>query len=344
MYNILIGNVGGLNNVFLLHPDVVRNYLEGMWSEGSQAWNLPALNLAAPQKPPAVFPSAGPNLSWYHLIYSYLIENTKVVDIFERVIHEYTSGERLDTPNSDAANWLRATEALFYRHPAGTAIYNVESSIRPDGAAVRRNAYFRMFGSDLNHGKGGSTAPYEFPKPDASNRDFVATFERFLREAWIGIENRNNLVGANPTDDSAIATQCERLFNMLNARRRGWNLAREEFYSVALLNWLHIPLNDNTPIIVSLKAEGAHPRDRLNRVAQRVGMSASRFSFEYFEMAVAASNILHLIETGLMNNIANVPAFYLTQVLRDDVSALATHWSAASGRNLRVRETATAGA
>jgi hypothetical protein len=61
-------------------------------------------------------------------------------------------------------------------------------------------------------------------------------------------------------------------------------------------------------------------------------------------MAVAASNILHLIETGLMNNIANVPAFYLTQVLRDDVSALATHWSAASGRNLRVRETATAGA
>ena len=35
---------------------------------------------------------------WDHLIYAYMIENTRICEIFRRVVHEFTHGEKLGTP------------------------------------------------------------------------------------------------------------------------------------------------------------------------------------------------------------------------------------------------------
>lgn len=51
----------------------------------------------------------------WHLIYAYMIENTRIYEIFERVIYEYFHGERLGFPSrrQGTNRWLRAAETIF---------------------------------------------------------------------------------------------------------------------------------------------------------------------------------------------------------------------------------------
>src|SRR5581483_6282646 len=94
-------------------------------------------------------PLPPPPYIWKHLIYAYMIENTRVYEIFARVIAEFAFGERLGTPTTEETQrWLRTTEQLFYSPDAPFQIYNLTSFIRPDARSVRRNAYQRMFGMD----------------------------------------------------------------------------------------------------------------------------------------------------------------------------------------------------
>jgi hypothetical protein len=95
-----------------------------------------------------------------------MIENTRIYEIFRRVIEEYAFGERVGVARGQA--WLRTTEALFYRESPPFQIYALSSWVRPDIRAVRRNAYYRMFGVDLNHGT-DDNKPYPYPRAAAAN-------------------------------------------------------------------------------------------------------------------------------------------------------------------------------
>src|SRR5919106_1805268 len=80
-------------------------------------------------------------IRWDHLIYAYMIENTRIYEIFRRVVKEFLFGEKLGTPSAATQLWLRNTEELFYRDPPPLSITNISSHIRPDLRATRRNAY-----------------------------------------------------------------------------------------------------------------------------------------------------------------------------------------------------------
>jgi hypothetical protein len=328
----------GLANVDSWHPDDLSDWLERIWADGSTAWNLAAtVDGKGPTKPPGQFPpssSSKTQLSWPHLIYAYLIENTTVYEVFAQVLKEFAIGEKLGVPTPESANWLRLTECLFYRHPSASLIYSVESEVRPDHRAVRRNAYFRMFGMDLNHGASGSQA-YPYERPAAANKDFVPVFEEFLREVWIGIVNSNNTSGANPTDDAKIANQARQLSEMLTLRRFGWNLAREEFFSVALMAWFEYTLSGNTEIVRVLRAEAGSPSARLAKVAARVGMAIPRMTDEYFQMAVPLSGTMQAIESGQFNGITTASTFYRSAGLRQDLLTIIDNWSRATGHDIK---------
>ena len=52
---------------------------------------------------------------WDHLIYAYMVENTRIYEVFRRVLHEFLHGEKLGVPGSaDSQRWLRVTEELFF--------------------------------------------------------------------------------------------------------------------------------------------------------------------------------------------------------------------------------------
>ncbi len=345
--------------VLSLHPMQVSRYLEESWSASTGTLTIPReeipgslipqerdsgvdRNMPAtiPNLPPGTYPFAP--AVWDHLIYAYMIENTRVFEIFRRVLEEYFIGELLDVPSPAGQLWIRTTEALFYNEASPLNIYSVRSSVRPDVRASRRNAYYRMFGMDLNHGT-NDNRPYAYPKPPASNVEFVGTFEEFQREVWRGVENFTNTSGPRPTDDAAIANLARALYDMLRVRRRNGNLLREELFFVSTMSWFHLALMYDTPIVVDLKAQAPSAEERLEKIGERVGLPAHSKSHSYIHLAEAMSPILRAIENADFNTEVTAPTLYSPNAIRERMMEIITHWSIATGRDMKARKVTVSG-
>ena len=295
--------------------------------------SIPAGSIPAANQP--FFPPA----LWDHLIYAYMIENTRVYEIFRRVLEEFAYGERLAVPSATSQRWLRTTEQLFYSDTPSFQIASLASWIRPDIRAMRRNAYQRMFGLDLNHGT-DDNRPYPYPRAAAANMDFASTFEALLREVWRAIENESNQSGPNQTDINAIATLARTVYDMLRVRRQdSGNLGRDELWHVSTMGWFHITLSFNTPIVRDLKAEATSPAERLQKIGERVGLPAHARSESYFHLARTMSFLLRELELGAFNTPGGAVNLY-TPVTADFPAAIQeiiTHWSLATGRDLKAK-------
>ena len=350
--------------VLSIHPIQLSRALEEVWAARNPSLQLltpagleihsPAFPQVAPAFPQvaleadsgiaAIIPPANlpPNVPsypptiWDHLMYAYMIENTRAFEIFRRVLEEYAYGERLSVASADGLRWLRTTEQLFYRDSPPFQVYSLSSWVRPDMRAVRRNAYYRMFGVDLNHGT-DDNRPYPYPRAAAANVEFVSVFEGLLREVWRAIENIRNSAGPNQTDISTIANLATALYDMLRVRRqdnRG-NLGRDELFHVATMSWFHLTLSYDTPIVVDLKAEATSPAERLQKVGERVGLPAHSRADAYFHLAESMSPLLREIEIGTFNTVAGAPGLYSTAPFLEWIQETITHWSIATGRDVK---------
>ena len=348
------------SNLLSRHPYEVAAALEAVWNgrlPGPPPANTPpsTTDLGSPGNrsvldglliPLPPFQNRGPIAQinsdsrprWDHLIYAYMIENTRVYEIFRRVLHELLHGEKLGTPTPDAIAWLRTTEELFYDDTAPFRITNITSHIRPDLRATRRNAYQRMFSMDLNHGAEDGK-PYPYVRAEAANTEFVATLEELLREVWIGITYVTASSSSNPTDDSKIAELVEKLFGMLRSRRQNGNLSREEFDAVSTMSWFHMALEFDSPIVRSLRAEANGVEQRLFKIAERVGLPAHGLSKNFFDIADPLSRLLILIETEAFRTSGSVRALFTPPgALQEDMRTIITHWTAITGRDVKARK------
>ena len=79
------------------------------------------------------------------------MENTRIYEVFRRVIAEYLHGEKLGSPSVEAQQWIQTTTDLFYKQTPVLTPWSLDNHVRPNMSAIRRNAYYRMFGMDLNH-------------------------------------------------------------------------------------------------------------------------------------------------------------------------------------------------
>lgn len=292
-------------------------------------------------RPPGAPLDSGRGGTWEHLIYAYLVENTRVADILRRVVREYREGERLETPSATGHWWLRTTEDLFLRPLPSGSIAAITSDVRPDAGAVRRNAYYRMFGMDLNHGCDDGT-PYAYPRSSTANTDFVSLFEDFLREIWVASENFRNSSGTNPTDEAAIAAYARDLADMLTTRRQNGNLAREEFAIVTAMSWFHLVLESDNAIVADLKASAGSQEERLRKIGERVAIAPHARSENFLKLAPLTAALLREVELGSYNNPANVSALYanvagVPNPLRRDVLDIINQWTVATGHDLKKR-------
>ena len=279
---------------------------------------------------------------WDHLIYAYMIGNTRIVEIFQRVAREFLHGEKLGVPSEEGQAWLRNTEELFFRDGPPFIITTVTSRLRPDPMASLRNACYRMFGMDFNHGL-DDNSPYPYTRADAANKEFVTTFEELLREVWLGHINRDNSSGARPTDDAKIEELARKLHDMLITRRLFGNLSREELYFVSMMSWFHLTVEGNLPIVRDLRAEAASPEESLFKIAQLVGLPAHGLSRSYFEIAEAISEVLIAIETGALHQPGAARAFYdpaFGNPLPGRMNLIITHWSIVTGHDVKAGKVA----
>lgn len=333
--NAMGGNVVAADIILTRQrPLQVLDYLEAYWQLAAPGLPVPADPamargaLDAAGLPPPV--GLGP---LHHIAYALCLENTRLVDIMRRVVAEYRSGERLPAASAPTLRWLQVTEEVFFSSPVPFSVRSLTSLVRPDAAAIRRNAYYRVLGMDLNHGADDGR-PYPYVKPDVSNRDFATAFESLLAEVWRGYINRGNLLNANTTDDNAIDELVRRLQEMLNARRQGGNLAREEFDAVTTLSWLFLTIAYDTQVVQDLNATAVGVADRLRLIGERVGLPPHARADSYFQLAAPMSVVLRAIEQNGVAAAGGAPSLY-RGIYQPFMLQLITHWSIATGRNLK---------
>jgi hypothetical protein len=346
------------NALLSAHPYVLSRAMERAWIEhqlGAVAPPPPSAGMpvgvfinegngAAIDGLPLALPIIGLPFTapWDHLIYAYFVENTRAFEIFKRLVREFAVGERLKAPPNGADPamvWIRTAEDLWMRDNSSFPIANVVSQIRPDFGAVRRNAYFRMFGIDLNHGTDDGR-PYTYEKPEIANRDFIRVFESLLGSVWVARVNRANAVGTNPTDPAEIARMCGLLQELLTLRKQGGQLRREEFVIVSMMSWFHLALSFDSPIVRLLNANAATEGERLIRLGERVGVSAHPRVREFLRLAQDMSALLKLIESGLLSNAATVPWLYAAwSPVALIMDRIVNDWGIVTGRDLKAAAT-----
>ena len=193
----------------------------------------------------------------YHLINAYLLENTRIIQIFQKLLEKYKADEGFGiSGDSTVVKWLNNTERLFFKGDS-YSYGNLRSIIRPDSEMTRRNAYWRMFGMDLAFGDPDSkTTSVQYLKANSSNQQFIIVFEKYLSEIWRGFINATNTSGENTTDLNIITNLSQQLSELLLARRgstvlsySNQNLSQEEFSSVLIASWFTFIISYDSPVV-----------------------------------------------------------------------------------------------
>jgi hypothetical protein len=272
---------------------------------------------------------------WDHLIYAYVIENTRIFEIFSKVLETYMFSEQLETPSPASQLFWRNLECLILGDAMPSMLWTTSSRLRRDEVADRLTKYYWMFGIDLAHAAEiAGRHPYQ--KPAAANRDFIPTFEAFAREVWRGIVNAHNTSGANDTDPTVIATLARRIYDMMVTRRINGNQSREEFRAVAIMSFLHLAVLYDSPAVVDLKATASSPEMRLQKIAERVGMTAHPKSKPFFDLAAPLSTLMQFIETGKFNNASIAQTlYYPPSPVSEIAEAAIDQYTLATGRDLK---------
>ena len=281
---------------------------------------------------------------WDHLIYAYVLESTRAVQILGRVVREYRSGETLGIPSQETRRWIEATEALLFGAASPLAAWLSTSNLRPEAEAVRRNAYWRMFGLEVGFGREDNSAP-AFAKAQAANTSFAALFEELLFELWQAISNLNNRAGVNQSDDDRIYRIAEQLRYVLTSRRQNDMLRREELSAVTALGWAELTVSFDTAVVKDLGADATNPGDRLRIIGDRVGLAAHSRSAAFFAMSGEISILLRAIEAGFVNGPDKAWLLYAIEPRIDgepgpfgaESRRVITEWAAATGKDLKVR-------
>ena len=122
------------------------------------------------------FPTKWTN--WDHLIWAYVVENTRIFDIFNKVLETYMWSEDLEVPSPASQLFLRNLEFLIYGDAIPSMIWTAGGRARKDEVANRLTVYYWMFGLDLSHAH-ELVGPHPYTKPAAANREFIPVFEEF---------------------------------------------------------------------------------------------------------------------------------------------------------------------
>jgi hypothetical protein len=334
-----------------------------------QVWNAFRVWGPAPNPPPASaarqaflgygsgdFSTFTPHVSlagvpqWDHLGYSYVLENTRAIQILRRVVREYRSGEGLGIPTIATQRWLDITEMLLFGAANPVSPWLSTSIIRPDPEAVRRNAYWRLFGLDLAFGTEDNRPP-SYDKATHANTTFVQLFEELLYELWQAITNVRNTSGMNAADDDRIFRIAEALQYALRSRRQNQLLSREELVASTILGWADLTLSANTPVVEDLGASATSPSERLRVIGERVGLPPHSRSSALFSMAGDLSRFLRVVESGVVFGPEVAWVLYLEQPpinsppnaappIGDSSKRVITEWAAATGKDLKARNRA----
>jgi hypothetical protein len=345
--------------IHLKYPDAIETAYEKHWYDISDTPPAP-VNVTDTQSPHYFAANTGQIFTrldekpLYHLMYSYLIENTRIAQIFERLLTLYHAGEDIGITNGfeDAFRWIINTEYLFFKPSNSYSMKNITSLLRPDFEASRRNAYYRMFGMDLAFGRANdpNSAGYNYVKPRATNSQFIPMFEQFLSEIWQAYINVLNTSGVNTTDINNLVDLADKIKELLDARRGDstnyttQNLSREEYSSCFMMTWYHFIVSYDSPLVQFLKCEGPTADDRLGKIGLKVGVPAHSKCKALFDLAGPTADVLKVLENRA--SVFHDPTQFSALIqskgtlspyapFLDDIVLMINNWEKATGHRIK---------
>jgi hypothetical protein len=104
------------------------------------------------------------------------------------------------------------------------------------------------------------------------------------------------------------------------------------------MSWFHLTVEFNSAIVTHLGATDTSEERRLKRVGEKVNLGPHDYADSYFRLADPLATLLTEIESGNLNASADAAELYTPgRRLRAIVEEIITHWSIATGRDLKVR-------
>ena len=130
---------------------------------------------------------------------------------------------------------------------------------------------------------------------------------------------------------------------MLTTRRLNGNLSREEFRAVAVLSYLWLAIQYDSPIVQDLRAEASSPDQRLMKIGDRVGIKAHSRTKPLLDLADPFSVLLQQIETNMYSDPSGAQLLYqIGQPPERNVEKVIDQYYLATGHDLKAYATAPA--
>jgi hypothetical protein len=108
------------------------------------------------------------------------------------------------------------------------------------------------------------------------------------------------------------------------------------------MSWLHLAVMYDSAIVLALNASASSPEQRLQKIAERVGMSIHSRAKPLFDLSQPFSSLLQSIETSLFNDPGAVATLYTPpSTIEANAEIVIDQYSLATGRDLKARTIAT---
>jgi hypothetical protein len=332
MFQTFLNDVVRANQLLRQNPLTIVQMAETSWHNASR--RRPQ-NLFL-QVPPLAqnYGHAVPS-SWDHLIYAYMIESTRVCEIFRKLSALYKSGAQLPPPSIASRQFWFMADSVILSPPQAICVWTGASRTPEEEEASRhalyRNTFAREFsGADENRRAGFA---------QSSTPDFFAKFEAFLGEAWRGIVQARSPQAQRDTNHQKLASLAMDLSNQLVTMRERTSLTLEEFRAVAIASMLHVVVSVNSQVVNDLGANAVSSAERLALMGKKCGIAPSPRAPALFEISRPLSVILRALESGAFNDVPGARFLCSNGNLQDLFETAIGLYNEAVGKDLTARKT-----
>ena len=253
-----------------------------------------------------------------HLIYSYFIESTGIVEVFRALFTSYFSTDDILKLNRDEdlmlIESLKEVIANVYPRPISTIV--------PDLEELRYNAYWRLFGYTI---KGKEN---RFAKVPSYNKDFNKLFEGIMYEIFQGILDKGITIEklSNP---NALAEMLDNLQKLL--RNRTYNEIEDiaSHWAVAFHSLL-VKLDDDKLMRDRLNIRSLGRYQRLIELGEKLRVPVAKETLYLLLLAERMEAFLIQVEETPQWDFANATALFNQE---DAFKEISSAWYQITGRD-----------
>jgi hypothetical protein len=271
---------------------------------------------------------------WPHLIYAYLIENTGIFEIFQKLSELYRLDSRLPPLKNDSRRFWFMVDSLIFSAPPPMTVLSAGALRGSDEQLERQALYRKVLNLELSNSK-ENAQHYQSRTPGTPTGDLISNIGAFLHETWRGIvQARPGSIGSKDVNYQKIVSSANAIRNQLSTQRERSDLSLAEFRAAGIMSLLEVAVSDNTAVVEDLNAMSSSAAERLRLIGKQCGIAPNPRAAALFEIAPHFSVLLRFIETDVFKDAGSVETLCKERILIDRVEPVISLYREALGNEL----------